>query len=85
MTWRAHGRIERGQVLLDDPLDAPEGLKVLVRIESAEPSAQPNLDVSDFTSLPFFGMWADRVGIQDSAEWVHERRETWGERKDRQD
>ncbi|MBI2843112.1 MAG: DUF2281 domain-containing protein [Armatimonadetes bacterium] len=31
-------------------------------------------------SLPFFGMWADREDMTDSAAWVRKERERWDER-----
>lgn len=34
----------------------------------------------DITSLPFFGMWADREDIKSGAEWVRKERENWSNR-----
>ncbi len=34
----------------------------------------------DITSLPFFGMWADREDMADSAAWVHKERQEWNNR-----
>ena len=35
------------------------------------------------SSLPFFGMWADREDMADSTAWVRKERERWSERSAR--
>jgi hypothetical protein len=52
---------------------------VIVHIELVAP---PTADrrVEDFAALPFFGMWADREEITDSAAWVRREREQWHQR-----
>ena len=66
-------------------LPADQALEVELRLlpnsdkhaSEAEPEQSGKLDI---TSLPFFGMWADRKDITDSAEWVHKEREKWSSR-----
>jgi len=80
MTWRARGKIEGRQIVLDDPLVAPDGMAVVVLIERAPTEPEVGASPESFVALPFFGMWADRQDLPDSADWVHERRERWRER-----
>jgi hypothetical protein len=84
MEFIERGRIEHGQPVLSHPLGLPDGTDVVVRIE---PVATPQLVVSteeEFSSLPFFGMWADREDMADAAAWVRRERERWQERVARQ-
>lgn len=68
--------VRAGQIVLAKPLDLPEGTRVIIHIEPvAQGSAKTGED--RFSSLPFFGMWADREDLADSAEWVHKEREQW--------
>ena len=78
------GRIEDGQLVLSRPLGLPDGTDVVVRIEPLV-TAQPAVSTEEeFSSLPFFGMWADREDMADAAAWVCRERERWQERVARQ-
>ena len=82
------GKVKDGGIVFSEPLSFPEGTEVVVRIEpvsSTNEQAQRSNGGGDFASLPFFGMWADREEMNDSAAWVHEERESWKRRAERQD
>lgn len=78
------GLIRGGQIVLPTPLALPEGTEVVVQIE---PIARPRTksDEKSFSSLPFFGMWADRKDLSDSADWIHKEREQWHQRASRRE
>jgi hypothetical protein len=81
------GRVEDGGVVLDGTLPLPDGTPIVVSIEVARsPNESPTgpADV-DFASLPSFGMWADRIDMQDSVDWVNRQRDAWRERINRAD
>jgi hypothetical protein len=65
--------VSDGQV--DLPADEP--LEVVISVLPAA-SAQPPSDEAggkaSITSLPFFGMWADRKDMTDSGAWVRNAR-----------
>jgi hypothetical protein len=86
MTWLVHGRIQGGAIVLPKPLPLPDGTEVTVRIERVSGGDAPAAVASDeFASVPFFGMWADRADMADSARWVRGQREQWQQRTDCQD
>ncbi|MBI2844063.1 MAG: hypothetical protein HYX78_11745 [Armatimonadetes bacterium] len=66
---------------LDLPPDQP--LEVEVRVLS--PEAAPTEAKIPVTSLPFFGMWADREDMKDSVAWVNKERRKWSKRLTRRD
>ncbi|MBL8187716.1 MAG: hypothetical protein JNK38_06895 [Acidobacteria bacterium] len=73
------GKIENGQIVLSHPLKLAEGTEVTVQIEpKAEASSETQLQT--LFSLPFFGMWADRGEMSDSALWVEGERSKWQKR-----
>ena len=80
------GKIKNGTIVFPQPLSLPEGIDVLVHIEPIGEGNQPDMPDAeeDFASLPFFGMWADREDIPDSAMWVRKERERWQRRTTRQ-
>lgn len=79
-----HGIISNGKISLDKPLPFAEGSKVVVRVEPEAPSAgnhhAAELSAAEFGALPFFGQWADRQDIPDSAEYVRQERAKWQQR-----
>ncbi|MCC6444970.1 MAG: hypothetical protein IT210_16130 [Armatimonadetes bacterium] len=81
------GTIQNGNIVLKDPLDLPDGTAVVIEIEAitAEHPVSDSKSDSEFISLPFFGMWADREDMNDSAAWVRKEREQWQLRADRRD
>jgi hypothetical protein len=87
MEWIKHGKVRNGTILFTEPLEAPEGTEVKVRIEVATgPSNSPlSPPAEDFTSLPVFGMWADREDMKDSVAWVNKERAKWHQRPYRRD
>jgi hypothetical protein len=82
MTLIEHGRVQEGKIVFAEPLKLPEGAEVVVRIEVIANGMREELaeEESDFETLPFFGMWADREEMRDSSLWVRQLREQWRER-----
>lgn len=75
------GTIHSGGVVLDEPIDLPEGTEVLVHIEPVlRQAGSPPTAGDEFHYLPFFGMWADRDDVRDSIAWVRRERDKWQER-----
>jgi hypothetical protein len=85
MTIIEHGTVQGGKIVFAQPLELPEGAEVVVKIETIAEDLQNDnaADEIDFASLPFFGMWADREEMSDSAAWVRRERERWQERLSR--
>ena len=74
------GKIHSGSIVLDEPIDLPEGTEVIVHVEPVmheQPSAGNG---NEFENLPFFGMWADRDEMSDSIAWVRKERDEWQQR-----
>lgn len=82
MTLLEHGRIQGGAIVLSKPLPLPEGTEVSVRIEPVSGKEKPANGPKEepIASTPFFGMWADREDMADSAAWVRRERERVGRR-----
>ena len=67
----------------DEPVDMPQDQELEIDVRLASKSLgkrmvrrrQPSV-----TSMPFFGIWADREDMQDSITWVRKERERWNER-----
>lgn len=86
MGFTRYGKVDHGAIVFDDPVPLPDGTPVVVRVEAEAP--QPITEVEpgpDFASLPFFGMWANRDDLPESADWVRERRQQWHQRASRTD
>ena len=81
MIMTERGKVQHGGIVFAKPLSLPEGTDV-VRIEpvAAEPSSAAPVRGADFSSLPFFGMWADRPDMDDSEAWLCSEREQWRQR-----
>ncbi len=81
------GKVKDGGIVFPEPLKLPEGTEVAVAIETLSDSEDSShrADDTGFAVLPFFGMWADREEMQDSAAWVRRERERWQQRAARQD
>ncbi|GMU23769.1 MAG: hypothetical protein AMXMBFR13_38470 [Phycisphaerae bacterium] len=75
-----HGKIQRGQIVLSAPVGLPDGTDVVVRIEAPTAGGPARPDSAAFSSLPVFGMWADRENMQDAVDWVNQEREQWRNR-----
>jgi hypothetical protein len=86
MTVTERGRIKGKSIVFPKPLGFPDGTEVFVRVESVEEVERTQSEAAvAFAGLPFFGMWADRPDMQDSASWVNEERATWQTRSTPQD
>ena len=81
------GRILGSSIVFAHPLGIPDGTEVLVRIDavSCQDSMCSKQSAETFVSLPFFGMWADRTDIGDSADWVRQERQKWHQPVGRKD
>jgi hypothetical protein len=83
------GFVSAGGIVLDKPLELPEGSRVIVHIEPA-PAGAAGMPVNNAmqslqSAFPFIGQWADRDGLPDSAEFVREQRAQRQQRPFRQD
>ena len=86
MVLLERGKVKSGAIVFSEPLTLPEGTEVLVQIEPVAARAQSVGPASaDFAALPFFGMWADREEMSDSAAWVGREREQWQQRLKQRD
>jgi hypothetical protein len=82
MAFVERGTVRGRSIEFSRPLSLPEGTEVEVRIEPLDEDAPTNdtLDPERLVDFPFFGMWADRAEMQDSATWVEQEREKWQRR-----
>jgi hypothetical protein len=87
MTIIEHGKMRDGAIAFPRPLNLPEGVEVVVKIEtlSEDLRGADSITDIDFASLPFFGMWGDREEMNDSVGWGRREREQWQERMFRRD
>jgi hypothetical protein len=73
-------------IVPDAQIDLPSGqaleveLRVLAPSEKVKEEPRAETEGIDITSYPFFGMWAERKDMTDSAVWVREEREKWNSR-----
>jgi hypothetical protein len=80
------GTVQNGMITVHEPLPLPDGTKVTISLEVDEAKGAPVSEeqVTEFASLPFHGMWADREDMTDSVAWVREIRKQWRQRPTRQ-
>ncbi len=81
MAWVEHGKVEAGRLIFAEPLVLPDGTRVTALIEVEEEMREAPASERNFETLPFFGMWADRDDLADSAAWVRQERQRWQRRK----
>ena len=74
------GTIHSGSIVLDEPIDLPEGTEVIVHVEPLTHGGARANNGDEFDHLPFFGMSADRDEMSDSVAWVRREREKWQQR-----
>ena len=74
------GKIQSGGIVLEQPIDLPEGTEVVVHVEPVAHHSVITSNGDEFEGLSFFGMWADRDEMRDSVAWVREEREKWQQR-----
>jgi hypothetical protein len=81
-----HGKVQGGEIVLDQLLEIPDGTDVSV-VVVVNPLAQEGQRHNvDFSKLPFFGMSADREDMKDSVAYVRRlREEEWQQRLTRSD
>ena len=63
------GKIRSGSIVLDEPIDLPEGTEVIVHVEPVVHEQASAGNGNEFENLPFFGMGADRNEMTDSVAW----------------
>ncbi len=80
ITVTERGKVHSGSIVLNEPIDLPEGTEVVVRIEPVVHEQASAVNGNEFENLPFFGMWADRDEMTDSVAWVGKEREKWQQR-----
>jgi len=73
------GKIHSGGIVLDEPINLPEGTEVIVYVAPVNHEGVSASNGDEF-ELPFFGMWADRDEMSDSLAWVRREREKWQQR-----
>jgi hypothetical protein len=82
MTRLERGKVEGNHIVFRKPLDLPEGTEVDVHIETIDSAGTDvSAETALFASLPFFGMWAQREDMFDSAAWVAKERDRWQRRQ----
>ena len=74
------GKIHSGSIVLDEPIDLPEGTEVVVHVKPVVHEHTSAGNGNEFENLPFFGMWADRDEMGDSVAWVRKERDKWQQR-----
>lgn len=81
------GKVQSGNIVFPEPLTLPDGTEVVVRIEpvAMDKGIAVLPDSRNLADLTFFGMWADREEMGDSAAWVRKEREKWHQRTARQE
>jgi len=79
------GKIQSGAVVLEKPIRLAEGTEVIVHVETLDQAPETSDTGENSSSLPLFGMWADREDLGDSAEWVRKEREQWHRRHQSRD
>ena len=79
-TMTERGKIHSGSIVLDEPIDLPEGTEVIVHVEPVVHELPSAGNGNEFENLPFFGMWADRDEMSDSVAWVRKERDKWQQR-----
>ena len=83
MSFRVRAHFDGKSIVPNEPLELAENqeLEVEVRIISTSRRRRKSKrPASRITSMPFFGMWADREDMRDGATWVRKERERWSER-----
>lgn len=90
MVWTSTAKVEEGKLILAEAVPLPDGAEVHVRIEvlaeaGSNVSPDANRGEADQDFAAFFGMWANRDDMKDSAAWVQRERETWPQRLTQQD
>jgi hypothetical protein len=87
MTIVEHGEVHDGRIVLSQPVALPEGTRVIVAITQVDSTTRKPTpeEIEEVTSMPFFGMWADREDMKDSVAWVRRQREQWLDRLNSRD
>jgi hypothetical protein len=84
MNQLVRGLVRSGGVVLDAPLDAPDGTAVVVSV-GWEGTSADRMSSDEFRALPFFGLQGDAADRRDGVEVVNEERAKWQQRSLRRD
>jgi hypothetical protein len=84
MIWVREGRVNRGQIVMPQAVELPDGTVVRVSIELVDEPHEPAAagEHLDYATLPSFGMWTDRSDMSDSVAWVNQQRDAWRHRNE---
>lgn len=83
MSFRVLAHFDGKTIVPNEPLELPKDQELEVEIRVITGSRRKRRSkhpIGRITSLPFFGMWADREDMKDGAAWVRKERERWNER-----
>ena len=83
MSFRVSAHFDGKAIVPDEPIELPRNqeLEIEVRVVTASRRRRKSKrPAGRITSLPFFGLWANREDMKDSAAWVRKERERWSER-----
>jgi hypothetical protein len=71
------GHFDGKAIIPGQPVDLPHDRELEIEIRVLSPRRARGRRGSKVTSMPFFGMWADREDMRDSAAWVRKERRRW--------
>jgi len=82
MSFRVSAHFDGKTIVPNEPLELPKDqeLEIEIRVITRSQKRGRRKRAGRVTSLPFFGMWANREDMKDSAAWVRKERERWSER-----
>jgi len=79
MSVKIRAHYDGKTIIPDEPVNIPTNEPLVVEV-SLKTERAAGKAAESITSLPFFGMWADRDDMSDSIAWVTKERERWNER-----
>ena len=83
MSFKVRAHFDGKAFVPNEPLEFPKDQELEIEIHvvtGPRRKRSSKRPVGRITTLPFFGIWADREDMKDSATWVRKERERWNER-----